>query len=105
MSSVVAYNAQGQQVKNYATLYNNINNNNMRNMNYKKTKVTSNMPTGISSSEPQTYPASEKVFNYKPQPLLHKQLEERYTQIHSEPKPSSYEAYAGNTQSTYAKFN
>jgi hypothetical protein len=122
MSSVIAYNAQGQQVKNYSTLYNGMNISNPYANQYANPNPTANpkdysnkyaniknkpdlskMPTGISSSQPQTYPSNDRI--NKPQPLLNKQLEDRYKQIHSEPKPSSYEAYAGNTQSTYASFN
>jgi hypothetical protein len=103
MSSIVAYNAQGKQVNNYSTLFNGVNGSNNLNAYHHKQSLTK-MPQSLPSNTPQTYPVSKSATNYKPQALLHKQLQTRYNQIHSQPKTAGYTAYAGAKPSEYAEW-
>jgi hypothetical protein len=107
MSSIVAYNAQGQQVKSHSSLFDNMNRNSLKQLNYKNFKFNNNdnMPTAVPSSVPQTYPSNKNPMSYQPQPLLRKQMENRYNQIQSQPKQSNYSAYSGNKHANYAAFN
>ena len=105
MSNIMAYNAQGEQVSNNATLYRSNNQNSVKGNapNTMPVALPLETPVGRPSMRPAQVGVVEQGQRqqwidpnmYGPQKNLQAQIQQRYMQIKSEPQPTNFIAYSG----------